>query len=113
LFRSPLKLERGEFCGERAHLLREILVRLEPARARVGVHAEITDHQRGGGIEAERGEDGTQPLTHDHGATIARARLSLTKRRAEVRSQKSEDGGWTSPYIIPTSDFCLPTSASG
>src|SRR5262249_56773336 len=96
----PLELEASKFGAERAHLLRQVLVRLEPARARVGIHAEVADHQRGPGIEPDRGENGTQTLTHDHGPTMARAWLRLAKRRADATGWRTDESLLRRPFSV-------------
>src|SRR5262249_21354908 len=104
-----LELERGKLAIERAHLLGEILVRLEAARAGIGVHPEIADQQRRGGIEPERGENGAEALAHDHGATIARARLRLDEQ-SEIGNQKPEIGRRKLLFRLLTSGFPPPIS---
>src|SRR5262245_25833913 len=54
---GTLRFERREFDRELVDLLVEVVPRLEPVIARVGVHSEIADQQRRPEIEAERGQE--------------------------------------------------------
>ena len=64
-----LGLERGKLAGQLGDLLVEVLLRLEPVVAGIGVDAEIADHQRRDRVERERGENGAEPLARDHAGT--------------------------------------------
>src|SRR6478752_3638641 len=57
---EPLGARTLDLAREARLLLREVLLRLQPMRARVGRKAEVADDERRDGIEAERGQDGAQ-----------------------------------------------------
>ena len=54
---GPLRFERRQFDRELVDLLVEVVPRLEPMIAGVGVHPEIANQQRRPDIEAERGQE--------------------------------------------------------
>ena len=73
---GALPLQPRQFRRQRDDFLIELLPRIQPILAGIGVDAEIADDRRRHRIEGEPGQQGFESVAGDHGPEDATARLT-------------------------------------
>src|SRR5260370_1284172 len=73
---GTLPLQPRQFRCQRDDLLVELLPRIQPILAGIGIDAEIADHRRRHRVEGKPGEQGFESRARDHDRQHAMARLT-------------------------------------